>query len=202
MGDLAIVLQWVLTIALAISLAAAAGLRAWLPLLVAGVLGKLGVADLGASFEWLASWPAIGLFGVATVVEILGDKVPALDHTLDAMGTFVRPAAGALVAAAVLVRIDDPLYATVAGLAVGVPSSLAPHAAKASARAVSSATTFGFANPVLSFLEDFLALGIAILAFAVPALTLVAIVLLAYSAWRWIRRRRPPASPQLEPSPS
>jgi uncharacterized membrane protein len=86
-------------LALAIALAASAGLRAWLPLLLAGGLARLGLLHLGPSFHFLASDKALLIFGVATLVEVVGDKVPAVDHALDAIGTPLRPAAGALLAA-------------------------------------------------------------------------------------------------------
>ncbi|MEY2936963.1 MAG: hypothetical protein RL033_7712, partial [Pseudomonadota bacterium] len=132
MGDLpwSAVFSWLGTLSLAVALAAAAGLRAWLPLLVAGVLSKLGFADLGASFTWLGSWPALSLLGVATLLEIAGDKIPVVDHALDALGTFLRPLAGTLAAAAALVHIEDPLIALVVGFIVGAPVAMAPHVAK------------------------------------------------------------------------
>jgi hypothetical protein len=183
-------LSWVAAISLALALAATAGLRAWLPLLVAGVLAKAGVADLGDGFAWLASWPALTLFGLATVLEIAGDKIPALDHALDAVGTFVRPLTGALAAAAVLVQVEDPMIALVIGLLVGAPTALAPHAAKATVRAVSTGTTGGLANPVISFVEDALAIAMAILAFLLPILAGLLVLVLAFFTWRWIRKRR------------
>lgn len=189
MDDLALVASWTGTVALAIALAASAGLRAWLPLFVAGVLAKVGVADLGEGFGWLASWPALVLFGVATTLEIVGDKVPALDHALDTVGTFLRPIAGAIAAAAVLVHVRDPMIAMVLGMVVGAPTALVPHAVKAGTRAVSSATTMGIANPVISTIEDGLAIAIALLAFVVPVLVVIALVIVAVVTWRWIGRR-------------
>ena len=183
-------LSWVGTLALAIALAAAAGLRAWLPLLVAGVLSKLEVADLGASFAWLGSWPALSLFAGATVLEVAGDKIPVVDHALDAVGTFIRPLAGTLAAAAALVHIDDPLVALVVGLIVGAPVALAPHVAKTTLRGVSTGTTAGLANPLLSVIEDALSLLITVLAFLVPVLTVLLVAMGAWLLWRWLRRRQ------------
>jgi hypothetical protein len=182
-------LSWIGTLALAIALAAAAGLRAWLPLLVAGVLSKLEVADLGASFAWLGSWPALSLFAGATVLEVAGDKIPVVDHALDAVGTFIRPLAGTLAAAAALVHIDDPLVALVVGLIVGAPVALAPHVAKTTLRGVSTGTTAGLANPLLSVIEDALSLLITVLAFLVPVLTVLLVAMGAWLLWRWLRRR-------------
>src|SRR5512143_4087062 len=104
---------------LAVALAASAGLRAWLPLLLAGGLARAGVLDLGPSFQFLASNKALVLFGVATAIELVGDKVPAVDHVLDVIGTPLRPAAGALLAASVLGTVTDPMTSVVLGTAVG-----------------------------------------------------------------------------------
>jgi VWFA-related protein len=157
-------------LALAIALAASAGLRAWLPLLLAGSLARWGVLDLGPSFQFLASNKALVVFAVATVVEIAGDKFPAIDHALDAIGTPLRPAAGALLAASVLGTVSDPLTAIVLGTAVGAPSALVPHAAKSALRAVSSAATGGIANPFLSLLEDVISVLTFVAAVLVPLL--------------------------------
>ena len=184
------VFGWAWTATLAVALAAAAGLRAWLPLLVAGVLTRLGVADLGSSFGWLASWPALGLLGGATLIEVVGDKIPVVDHVLDTIGTVIRPLAGALAAAAALVQVDDPMIALVIGLLVGAPVALAPHVAKSSVRAVSTTSTAGLANPVISFIEDVLSFVIAVLAFLAPVLVVLLLLVSARLIWRWLQRRR------------
>lgn len=182
-------LSWTGTLALGVGLSAVAGIRAWLPLLAAGIAARLGVIHLGESFQFVASWPALGLFGVATVVELVGDKIPAVDHTLDAVGTFVRPAAGALLAAATMYQIDSPLLACVLGLCVGAPTAMVPHATKAAARAASSTFTFGLANPMLSFAEDGVAIGMLVLTFVVPLLFVLAFALGVGVALWWIRSR-------------
>ncbi|MDQ3033047.1 MAG: DUF4126 domain-containing protein [Myxococcota bacterium] len=190
MEDAGTVVVWVSTFALAIALSACAGLRAWLPLFAAGLLARMGVAEVGEGFQWLASTPAIVCFGVATVLEIVADKVPALDHALDTISTVIRPVAGAIVAAAVLVQFDDPLTASVIGLLVGAPTALAPHLAKASVRAVSTTTTAGLANPIVSTIEDGIAIAIAVLAFVIPIVLAIAILIGALMLARWIRNRR------------
>src|SRR6185295_6303409 len=180
-------------LALGIALAACAGLRAWLPLFLAGALSRAGWLDLGASFQFLGSNKALVLFAVASVVEILGDKIPAIDHTLDAIGTPLRPAAGALLAAAALGKVSDPLTALVLGTAVGAPAALVPHAAKAALRVASTTLTAGFANPLISFLEDVISFGLFLLAVLVP---LVVVGLLAVTVVLVARRlgRPQPAS--------
>ncbi len=185
----ALVTDFLPALALAIALAASAGLRAWLPLLLAGGLARMGVLDLGPSFQFLASNKALILFGVATAIEILGDKVPAVDHALDVIGTPLRPAAGALLAASVLGTVSDPLASMVLGTAVGAPSALVPHAAKSALRVASTATTAGIANPLLSLLEDVISLVTFVLAVLAPLLVVALLGLTLYLASRWLRRR-------------
>lgn len=177
-------------LAMAIALAAAAGLRAWLPLFAAGGLARLGVFELGERFQFLSSDQALVLFGLATAIEIVGDKIPAVDHALDVIGTPLRPIAGAVLAAGVLGAVADPLTAAVVGIAVGAPSALVPHLAKSSLRAASSATTGGLANPAISFGEDAVAVVLLILAVLVPLVVIALVGVTLFLAFRWLRRRR------------
>ena len=177
-------------LALAIALASAAGLRAWLPLLAAGGLARLGVLDVGSSFQFLASDKALVLFGLATVIEVVGDKIPAVDHALDVIGTPLRPLAGAVLAASVLGTVADPLTSAVLGIAVGAPTALVPHVAKSALRAASTTATGGLANPALSFVEDALSVVLLILAVLVPLVVVALVALTLFLATRWLRRRR------------
>ncbi len=176
-------------LALGVALAACAGLRAFLPLLLAGILARAGWLELGPSFQFLASNRALVLFGVASLLEILGDKIPVVDHALDALGTPLRPAAGALLAASVLGQVSDPLIALALGTAVGAPAALVPHAAKSALRAASTSFTAGIANPILSLMEDAASLVLFVVAVLVPLLVigLLAIALVLVS--RTLRRR-------------
>ena len=177
-------------VALAIALAACAGLRAWLPLLLAGLLARAGWLELGPSFQFLGSSRALVLFGIATVIEILADKVPAVDHTLDALSTVLRPQAGALLAAAALGQVTDPLSALALGAAIGAPAAIVPHAAKSLLRAASTTLTAGLANPVLSLIEDGLALVLFALAVLIPlAVVILLIVSSVLLARRFARSR-------------
>lgn len=188
--DVASLSDFLPALALAIALAASAGLRAWLPLLLAGGLARLGLLHLGPSFHFLASNKALLIFGVATLVELVGDKVPAVDHALDAIGTPLRPAAGALLAASVLGTVSDPLTALVLGTAVGAPSALVPHALKTALRAASTTFTGGLANPALSLVEDALSVVTFVLALLVPVLVVALLGAAVFLAVRLLRRRR------------
>lgn len=195
--DEATLVEVLQAVGLAIALSACAGIRAWLPLLLAGGLQRLGWLELGASFDFLGSNRALILFAVATVLEIAGDKIPAVDHTLDAISTVLRPAAGAMLAASVMGRVTDPLTAAALGLAVGAPTAIVPHAAKTGLRALSTTLTAGLANPVISLLEDALALVMFVLAVLVPLVVILGLVLLVFFAARRLARR---AQPEARPA--
>lgn len=199
------ILGWGAAIALGVSLAACAGLRAWLPLLVAGAGARLGLVHLGESFAALGSTPALVFFSVATVVEIVGDKFPAVDHALDAVGTVARPAAGTLLAAAAMWQIEEPAWALGLGLIVGAPVAAAPHVVKTAARGASSTFTFGLVNPVLSVVEDAVALALAAVAFVAPFLVLAVVAVVGAIILRRVLRSRasaPVASASPEPPPA
>lgn len=183
-------LELVASLGLAVTLAASAGLRAWLPLLVTGGLARAGLVQVGESFQLLSSTPVLIALGVATVIEIVGDKVPAVDHALDVVSTFTRPLAGVLVSASVMWQVSDPMVALGVGLLVGAPAAAVPHALKSGARLASTATTGGLANPVVSVVEDGVSIGMVILAIVVPILAGFAVLVLGIVAFRAWRRRR------------
>ena len=188
--DLARLAEFLPALAMGIALAAAAGLRAWLPLLAAGGLARLGVLELGPTFRFLASDKALAILGLATVIELVGDKIPVVDHALDLLGTPLRPLAGAVLAASVLGTVTDPLTATLLGVAVGAPTALVPHVAKSALRAVSTTATAGLANPALSFVEDAVTVVLLILAVLIPVVVVALVVATFFLATRWLRRRR------------
>ncbi len=187
----------IITILMGISLAACAGLRAFLPLLVVSVAAKTGLIQLGSGFEWLSSWPSIIVFSVAVLFEILGDKIPAVDHFLDVFGTFVKPVAGTIAVASTFFDLS-PLHATFYGIIFGGTVAEGVHLVKAKARIVSTATTAGFGNPLLSIAEDAASLSGSIMAIFIPVLIFIIIVLTFYLFWlayRKLRRRKRVSAP-------
>lgn len=183
-------LNWMHAVLLGLGLAASTGLNTFLPLLMLALAAHFNVFDvnLGEGFVWLSSDAALAALGIASLVEVVGDKIPVVDHALDTVGTVARPAAGALAAASVFG--GDPTTAALLGLVIGAPTAFGFHVAKASTRVGASATTFGVANPILSVIEDALAVGISLLSLAFPWLVPVALVLLALLAVKMFRTAR------------
>lgn len=181
---------------LGIGLAAASGLRTFLPLLMLALAARFGFFGIGLNQQtaWLASNAAIAALALATVIEVTADKIPFVDHALSAVGTVARPFAGALAVWAVFSDLD-PAAAAIAGLILGAPTALAVHSAQAGTRLVSTGTTGGLANPLLSVIEDLLSAVTALVAMAAPLLAPILVAALLYAGFRIMRnRRRGPAS--------
>jgi len=172
-----------------IAIAAACGLRAFLPLLALGLAARFGLLHLRPGAEWLAGDPALWALGIATVLEVVSDKVPVVDHMLDAVGTLIRPAAAWLGAFAVLQGWGSP-WAQIAAFVLGA-GALAVHGVKAKTRLGSTVATAGHANPLLSVLEDSGVLVLVAAAILAPLLALALVVLLTWWIARWRGRRSP-----------
>jgi hypothetical protein len=194
-GSLVQAVAVLVQVAMGLSLAACAGLRAFLPLFVVGVAGKLDLLPLLRSFEWLESWPALTVLGAAVLAELLGDKFPVVDNLLDTVQLFVKPVAGVILMTSVLTELS-PLQAAVLGLIAGSTAAGAVHVTKAKLRLASTATTAGVGNPFLSLLEDAGALLGSVSALVVPVVMVLMLILAIVLAWlaisRW--RRRSPSS--------
>lgn len=172
----------------AFGLSASAGLNAYIPLLVIALIARFtDWFQLSAPWNTLESWWIIGLLVILSLIEFFADKVPAVNHINDAIQTFVRPAAGAIVFAASAQVITDihPVLSLAAGLLVagGV------HAVKSLAiRPAVTATTGGTANVPVSIAEDIVSTILSILSVIVPVLIGAMIVLITawivYRLWR------------------
>lgn len=170
-----------------LAVAAAAGLRAFLPLLAVGLAARFGGLPLEPGMRWLGSDPALIALGTAAVLEIAGDKIPIVDHALDAVATVVRPLAAALASYGLLAHWPTPWAQILALLLSG--TALAVHALKAKTRIGSTLLTAGFANPWLSIAEDVSAVALLALALVVPVLAAILVIGLFVMLGRLARRR-------------
>lgn len=172
----------------AFGLSSSAGLNAYLPLLIVALTARFtNLIHLQEPYNLLTNGWVIGVLGVLLVIEIFADKVPLIDHANDVIQTAIRPAAGAVLFASNANVINDmnPVLALAAGLllAGGV------HATKATVRPVVTATTGGLGNPVVSTLEDVIALIVSVLSILLPLVTFILILVMVIWVWRWWRRR-------------
>lgn len=165
------------SVALGIGLAAAAGFRVFVPLFALGIAARAGWVGLADGFAWLASPPALIAFGTATLVEVVAYHVPYLDHLLDVIATPSAVLAGVLASAAVLTDLPPLVKWTVAVLAGGGAAGLVQGATVVT-RAGSTALTGGLGNVLFASLESFGAVGTVVLAIALPLLALALVVVL------------------------
>ena len=175
----------------AFGLSASAGLNAYIPLLVVGVVAHYFPATLNLAkpFDLLANPWILILLGVLVIIEMVADKVPAANHVNDLIQTFVRPAAGAIAFAASANVITDinPVLALACGLLVAG----SVHTVKAAAvRPAVTATTAGAGNIPVSIAEDIFATITSILAVVLPIIAgILFIVFLTLVLWWWMGRR-------------
>ncbi len=176
----------------AFGLSGSAGLNAYLPLLVVALMARFtNLIQLGKPWDVLESWWVIGALTVLLVVEFFADKIPAVNHANDAIQTFVRPTAGAVLFAAstgVVARLD-PVVAIILGLLVAG----SVHAAKSVLlRPAVTAATGGLGNPVVSVVEDVVALFVSLLAIILPVVMtfLLCLFIALIIGWLWRRADR------------
>jgi hypothetical protein len=162
-------------ITLGLGLAAAAGLRVFVPLLLAAIAVHTGHLEPASGFGWLGSTTALVIFGTAALVETLAYFVPWLDHALDTLATPAAAIAGAALMAAV--AVDLPGYARwpLAIIAGGGLAGLV-QAASVGTRALSTVMTAGFGNPVVAAAETGGAVALGVIALLLPVLGLVLVV--------------------------
>jgi uncharacterized membrane protein len=172
--------------ALAFALTTTAGLRGFLALLIASLAAHAGWIHLNGSFAWLGSDGASIVLAVFAVLEMLGDKVPLLDNALHVLYFIARPAAAAILVGG---TVHAPNQSELIGLMVlGALNAFVVHGASAAARAASTTTTLGVANPTLSIAEDVIALGGGVLAVAAPLLAGVLALLFLIALLVLVRR--------------
>jgi hypothetical protein len=178
----------------AFGLSTAAGLNAYVPLLVVGLLGRYtNLIHLSDPFSVLTHPVVLILIAVLALLDFIGDKIPAVDHALHAAGLIIHPIAGAILfmSANSSAGAVNPLLAAICGIIIAGVT----HGARATARPLATVTTAGVANPVISFFEDVISLVLSVLALVVPVLAFVLVlffaVMLVVLLRRLWRRRNP-----------
>jgi hypothetical protein len=174
----------------AFGLSASAGLNAYIPLLVIGVIAHYlpETLKLNAPWDLIANPWILILLGILVIIEMLADKVPAVNHVNDVIQTVVRPAAGAIAFAASAKVVTDinPVLALACGLLVAG----SVHVVKSAAvRPAVTATTGGAGNVPVSIAEDVVAFATSLLAILIPILMGILLVLFVSFVIWWIWKR-------------
>lgn len=180
-------LDFALSVALGVGLAAATGFRLFLPMLVVSVAAYSGHLPLADGFAWIGTPAAMTIFAVAAVAEILAYYIPVVDNLLDSLATPAVFLAGTLVSAAVMVDLPPVVKWTAAIIAGGGAAGLT-QGITAMARANSTLLTGGFGNAAIATAEIGGALVVSLLALASPFLAILAVAGFVWLSLRLIRR--------------
>jgi cbb3-type cytochrome oxidase subunit 3 len=182
-----------------IGLAASAGLNAYIPLLMLGVLARFtDLVTLPSQWQWLENGWVLAIITGLLAIEFVADKIPVVDHFNDMVQTVVRPTAGGLAFGAAsssqTVTVSDPgsffgsnqWVPIVAGIVI----SFIVHSMKAAARPVVNATTVGLGAPVASTAEDIFSVTMSFVALIFPILIIFFLLFLGWVFYRLRKRRK------------
>jgi hypothetical protein len=173
----------------AFGLSASAGLNAYIPLLVTALLARFtDLITLNQPWDTLTNWWIIGLLFVLATIEFFVDKVPVVNHINDAIQTFVRPSAGAIVFAASTNVVTDIHPILALGLGLVVAGSV--HIFKSAAiRPTVTVATGGIANVPVSVAEDVTSTTLSVLSIVVPiAVASILVLFITWAVWYFVLR--------------
>lgn len=186
-------MDFVIAICVGVGLSAACGLRVFLPMLLLSAAAKLGVLDLADGFSWVASWPALVAFGVASVLEVGAGHILWVDHAVDVLAAPCAIAVGTL-AMATQLDAAQPLIGwagtLAAGGAIGGTIAGGVKLLGATTRVASTASTGGLANPIIAGVETLGATVLSILSIVLPIVAGVLLIAIVATAIVLLRRRR------------
>jgi Domain of unknown function (DUF4126) len=184
------------TIAIALGLAWASGIRLYAVLFLVGITGHYHWFGWTPpqSLELLSHPIVLGTTGFLLFIEFFADKIPGVDTIWDAIHTFVRIPAGALLAAGVIGSDDGAAWALAAGL-LGGTITAGTHFLKSGGRAAINTSPEPVSNWAASFTEEAAVLGGLWLAFTNPLVFLLLLLLftllviwLVPKIWRFFKR--------------
>lgn len=170
------------TLGLALGASWTAGINLYATVAVLGLLQRFGFTELPGGLEVLGSWWLIGLALFMYAIEFVADKVPYVDSVWDAIHTFVRVPAGAVLALSATTNLSASVQ--VVALLLGGSLAFSTHGTKATLRATANASPEPFTNWALSLSEDVLAVGAIVFAVFNPvAILFVILIFLLIFAW-------------------
>ena len=151
------------------------GFNLYATVLTLGLLQRFHLVQLPGDLDFVSRWWVIGVAAFLYLVEFLADKIPVVDSVWDAIHTFIRVPAGAVLAASAFAHFDPAIRAV--ALLAGGTLALGSHGTKASVRMTANASPEPFSNIFLSIVEDIFTIGLAVLTAFHPVVILVIILL-------------------------
>ncbi len=172
------VYSFISSIFLAFGLSAACGFRIFIPPLTYGLLYKADLVQLGEGWNWIGNDWVIAVLALAALIEIIGNLVPWLDNLLDVLATPTSIMAGTTLSAVSLSEIDPGLK-WILSVMSGVLITGGFQLTTVSLRGFSSILSGGLLNPIISFIEDLISLGISISIILFPLFGIFIVLLIA-----------------------
>lgn len=166
--------DWITTIGTAAGSAWLSGINLYATVVTLGLLQRFEMVKLPGELNVLSSWWVIGLAGGMYLIEFVADKIPAVDSAWDAVHTFIRVPAGAILAATAFADFDPAIKA--AAMIIGGGIALGSHGTKAATRLAANTSPEPVSNIALSLTEDVVTFGATILMVFFPAVILVLVV--------------------------
>ena len=181
------VVQILLSLSLGLGLAAACGFRVFIPPLMMGVGSRLDLYSLEGSFVWVDDTWAIAIFTVATLLEIGGYFIPWIDNLLDTVATPAAIIGGIFVTSASLEGELDPSAQWTLSVIAGGSVSGVIQLGTVATRAVSTGTTGGLANPVISLIEAVASILCILISLFLVAIIPIVIIFLIWKSIGYIQ---------------
>ena len=181
------VVQILLSLSLGLGLAAACGFRVFIPPLMMGVGSRLNLYKLEGSFVWVDDTWAIAIFAVATLLEIGGYFIPWIDNLLDTVATPAAILGGIFVTSASLEGELDPSAQWTLSVIAGGSVSGVIQLGTVATRAISTGTTGGLANPIISLLEAVASILCILISLFLVAIIPIVIIFLIWKSIGYIQ---------------
>ncbi|HET9220320.1 MAG TPA: DUF4126 domain-containing protein [Terriglobia bacterium] len=178
----------ILSLGIGVGLAAATGMRVFVPLLVLGVSARMEWLPLSDGFHWLSSWPAIVAFAIAAIFEVGAYYIPLVDNFLDLLAGPLAVLAGVVATAAVITDLPPFIRWSVAIVAGGGTAGIV-QTVMSVVRLKSTALTAGFGNFLVATVELIASLTAAILAILAPAIAILAVLAILAVGVTFSKRR-------------
>lgn len=178
----------ILSIFLGLGLSAACGFRVFIPLLTISAASLSGHLNLSSEFSWIATYPALAVFTIATIIEILSYLFPWIDNLLDTITTPAAVVAGTVVTASVITDMSPLLKWSLAIIAGGGVAGTVQTFTGLS-RISSSTFTGGIANPLISTVEASSSVGMSLLSICLPVVAFIIVLLLVSYSGKKIYRK-------------
>lgn len=167
--------DWITTLGTAAGSAWLSGINLYATVATLGVLQRLHLVKLPGGLHILGEWWLIGLAAALYLIEFVADKIPAVDSAWDAIHTFIRVPAGAILAATAFAEFDPAVK--MAAMILGGGIALSSHGTKAATRLAANTSPEPVSNIVLSLTEDVVAFGSTILMVFFPIVMLIIVVI-------------------------